>query len=434
MFSHLSLSFSFNFLLLIIGSVVVVGSPARPRALQPSSYDLPLTWNQFGFLANISFGTPPQQITTFVDWTWISQYVFSTTCHDDPNATYECFSKQQQLFNQSQSSTLLNESTSYPSRTWNPNHFFFYKNLTVDYISDILSIGPTSSRVVIQAADFSFDSTTSPYPLAGVYGLSPVFKSDNSMYPCMMPLQAADPDLLALESTQSPFYQAWTDGGWPEPIVAFHYCYNGSKDTNKSTCGGHDGLQTLGGSKPSLIDGEISWYDVELFPEVNTVDFVYEPALYNYWALKLTQLSLGDKVQGLNKSTGAGAIFDHASYGRGAPLSVNAYQELISMSGATPVTLESSLNNGNQSFYRVDCDKTKTLPPIKYRFAGPKKDWEITPSNYVDDVGNNTCVLNVRTLGDGDMIAGNFGETFAKDKYILFNFEKLKVGIADLRW
>ena len=204
-------------------------------------------------------------------------------------------------------------------------------------------------------------------------------------------------------------------------------------DTAKSTCGGHDALQSLGGYNDSLIDGDISWYDVELFPAVNNVDFVYKPGVYNYWTLKLTELSLGDKVQELNKSTGAGAIFDHASYGRGAALSVNAYRELISISGATPITLDSPPNNGNQSFYEVDCDKVDTLPSIKYQFGGVQRVWEIVPSNYVEKI-NNTCVLNIRTLGDGDMIAGNFGETFAKDKYVVFDFEKLKVGLAKLRW
>ena len=226
----------------------------------------------------------------------------------------------------------------------------------------------------------------------------------------------------------------WSDGVWPEPIIAFHYCYNGSVDIRKSSCGGHDAIQTFGGLHEHLIDGEISWYNNLVFPEVNNIDFIYGPPLYNYWALSLTQLSIGDKVQSLNKTVGAAAIFDHASYGRGAPLSVNAYQELVSLSKAKPLTLGTPLNNGNQSFYEVDCAKTGELPPIKYRFAGSHRDWEIIPKNYVESIGNNTCVLNVRVLGDGDMVAGNFGDTFAKDKYVIFDFLKLRVGLADIKW
>ena len=159
----------------------VFGSPAQPRAELASSFDLPLTWSSFGFLGNVSIGTPPQQITSFVDWTWISQYVFTTTCHEDKDKTFDCFAKEQAIYNQSRSSTFRNESALYPSRTWNPNHFFFYKNLTVDYASDIETVGPSSARLTIQAADFQFDLTKSPYPFAGVYGLSPVLKEDNSI-------------------------------------------------------------------------------------------------------------------------------------------------------------------------------------------------------------------------------------------------------------
>ena len=98
---------------------MVCGSPVPPRA----SFDLPLTWNEFGFLGNISLGTPPQRITSFVDWTWISQYVFTErSCHGDESRLYECFAKGQTVFNQSRSSTFQDQSASYPTRTWNPNH------------------------------------------------------------------------------------------------------------------------------------------------------------------------------------------------------------------------------------------------------------------------------------------------------------------------
>ena len=201
----------------------------------------------------------------------------------------------------------------------------------------------------------------------------------------------------------------------------------------KSTCKGYDGLETLGGYDRSLIDGDLVWYDIIFFPEVNNVDFVYEPAIYNYWTLNVTGLSLGDQVQALNQSTGAGAVMDHASYGRGAPLSANAYTELVSATAATPITLDSPPNNGNQSFYQVDCANVDTFPPIRYEFGGSERVWEIISSNYVEVV-NDTCVLNVRTLYDGDFVIGNFGETFAKDKYIVLDFEKNRVGLADLKW
>lgn len=166
---------------LIASFHVISGSPARSVVSQTASYDLPLMWNPFGFLSNVSIGTPPQQVTSFVDWTWISQYVFTTRCHGDSENTYGCFSKSQRIFNESLSSTFRYESSRFPSRTWNPNHFFFYKDLTVDYASDVETVGPSSARLTLQAADFQFDLSAAPYPFAGVFGLSPVFASDNRM-------------------------------------------------------------------------------------------------------------------------------------------------------------------------------------------------------------------------------------------------------------
>lgn len=149
------------------------------------SYDLPLTWNSFGFLSHVSVGTPAQELSVFVDWTWIGQYLLTTLCHGSSNDTFDCLSKQQTFFNQSQSSTFRNLTSRYGELSWDPNHFFFWKPLTVDIASDILTVGPSTSRVIIQAADFQFDETEYPFPFAGVFGLSPVLKTDNSMFLCI---------------------------------------------------------------------------------------------------------------------------------------------------------------------------------------------------------------------------------------------------------
>jgi hypothetical protein len=240
--------------------------------------------------------------------------------------------------------------------------------------------------------------------------------------------------LTIADPAQSTFYQAYQKGGWPSPLVAFHYCYNGSIDTTKSTCNGHDGIQTLGGYNKSLIKGGIEWHNLINFTAVNTVDFLYMPGFFDYWTVPLRSLSLGDELQALNQTSGAVATFDHASYGRGAPLSVNAYMNLVEKANGTKVVLASPPNNGAQDFYQFDCAVTASLPTIKYQFGDSSREWVIEPRNYVVDYQNGTCVLDVRTLGDGDFIIGNFGETFSKDKYILMNFEKRQVGIADLNW
>ena len=125
---------------------IVCGIPIPSRIQPPAgSFDLPLTWNEFGFLGNISLGTPPQPITSFVDWTWISQYVFTEeSCHGDEARLYECFAKEQPVFNRSQSSTFQDQSASYPSRTWNPNHVCCPESPSKQIVQLCISLSATS--------------------------------------------------------------------------------------------------------------------------------------------------------------------------------------------------------------------------------------------------------------------------------------------------
>jgi len=238
-------------------------------------------------------------------------------------------------------------------------------------------------------------------------------------------------------TTQSAFHQIWKNGGFKSPLTSFIYCYNGTGAPPRSVCNGYDGIQTLGGYREKNVKGKVHWFENFVFPPVNDVDFVYDPPIYNYWGLPVSSFKIGDEVQALNTSYKgqAGAIFDHASYGRGAPVSTNAYQKLIALTSAKPIQLteETRPNNGNQTDFAVDCTKVSSFPTLKYAFGSDPKEWVITPENYVEKV-NGACVLNVRTLGEGDFQIGNFGETFAKDKLVIFDFDKLKVGLADLTW
>lgn len=229
----------------------------------------------------------------------------------------------------------------------------------------------------------------------------------------------------------------WQGGAIPSPLTSFIYCYNGTGAPPRSVCGGHDGVQTLGGVKQQNIKGAVEWHDVISFPPVNVVDFVYSPYLGEYWTIPLTSMKIGDEAQALNTSYQghAAATFDHASYGVGAPMGEAGYHKLVSMVGGKPITLpkESRPNNGNQSDYSVDCSKVCTFPELKYSFGGSKREWVIRPENYVENI-NGTCVLNVRTLGNGTMQIGNFGKDFARDKVVQFDFATKRVGLSDLTW
>lgn len=169
-------------LLATLSSLVIAVPPRYDYGPIRERYDMPLTWTPFGFTSSITLGTPPQKLTTFVDWTWNSLYVVSTTCLNIENNKERCLVPEQQYFNQSKSKTFMDLAKQHPTQTWNPNHFFFNLNLTVDYSQDVENVGPVSALVRFQIADFQFKQQ-SVYPFGGVYGLSPVFKEQKSKYP-----------------------------------------------------------------------------------------------------------------------------------------------------------------------------------------------------------------------------------------------------------
>lgn len=145
-------------------------------------YDMALTWHPLGFTAQMGFGTPAQNITSFLDWTWNSQYLLTTLCKGSSTNTLDCLTPDQAFFNQSKSTTFKNLSAQYPSQTWNPNHFFFDLDLKVEYASDVQTIGPSKATVRLQAGDAQFRQPATQ-SLDGVFGLSPVFPVQNCESP-----------------------------------------------------------------------------------------------------------------------------------------------------------------------------------------------------------------------------------------------------------
>lgn len=165
----------------LLYAVVAFSSPHGGPSTQ--GYRMHLTRDPtFGFLGNVSVGSPPQTITSFVDWTWISLYVVTDVCDGQSGNPLRCLSPQQHYFNELTSSTFESQHSLYPSRTWNPNEFFGSIDFTVDYASDVVAIGPSTSRITLQTSDLLpgiFTSTV--FPFTGIFGLSPVFSTDNGM-------------------------------------------------------------------------------------------------------------------------------------------------------------------------------------------------------------------------------------------------------------
>jgi hypothetical protein len=398
------------------------GPGLRPRGWKrdcdkADRYDMPITWNPSGFVSVMSMGTPKTEIPVLVDWTWISQMTISPKCYGefDPEA---CHFPGQPAWDPRTSESYKNLSEVYDRRSWKPNHFFFEDPLDVEYGSDSVQLGPVASETVVQLTDIQFNVSAYgfPFPFAGVFGLSPVFEGDDRDY-------------------QSTFYQQVKQGLWKNGLSGWVHCYS---EELKPVCDGNDGIQSFGGIREDLIKGnKIWWYKTQKFTDVNKFNFIYDPAVYNYWGIELDTLTIGDEQQpvtGTSNSSGKGAIMDHASYGRGLPLSENAYDRLVEITQGTPVELEEPINNGEQAFYAVDCDEVANFPVVTYKFTGHGKAWSVKPEDYVEKTEDGRCILNARTHASGDEFLGNFGDTFLKDKYVVFDFVKNRVGLADIQW
>lgn len=145
------------------------------------TYDLPLEWNPFGFLSKIGIGSTNFQMPIFVDWTWIGQIVTTPRCYGSYNPT-ACLDAKQIQWDPRTSQSFVNQSTVYADRSWNPNHFFFTFPMNIDYGTDSLHVGPVSGETTLQLTDLIFkqDNLGGAFPFTGIFGLSPVFKGDNS--------------------------------------------------------------------------------------------------------------------------------------------------------------------------------------------------------------------------------------------------------------
>jgi hypothetical protein len=118
-------------LVLLLSSGTALGLPYNAGSATTYSqtkrsgitYDLPLTHSPFGLLTNISFGTPAQTFSTFVDWTWVGFHTFTSKCLGQSNNAAQCFLPSQKYFHEDQSSTWKNLSAEFAPRVWNPNHF-----------------------------------------------------------------------------------------------------------------------------------------------------------------------------------------------------------------------------------------------------------------------------------------------------------------------
>lgn len=175
---------------LLAGAVQAVpaGVPPPSKELEQRGWwpwglqwDMPCDWTPNGFMGDVSFGSPKDNLRVFVDWTWVSLLVMTPRCWGEYNPS-ACLHPKQETFDPRKSSSFKNLSSEYQDRTWRPNHFFFEDPAHVTIGADKLQVGPVNSEIVAQLTDLTFDvgARGFPYPFQAIYGMSPVFNGDPS--------------------------------------------------------------------------------------------------------------------------------------------------------------------------------------------------------------------------------------------------------------
>lgn len=164
---------------LVTQSLAAPIDPCSP----PAGIDVPMIRDPiFGYLGNVTIGSPAQQITMFYDWTWTSPYFLSATCSNDTAKASDCFSSTQQLFHQDMSSSFLNMTTEFPDQSYYPNEFL-PAPFEVQYGTDLMEMGSTSSYVTIQLSDIELGLLTQmPLEFGGIMGLMPTFPNTNCKF------------------------------------------------------------------------------------------------------------------------------------------------------------------------------------------------------------------------------------------------------------
>ncbi|KAL2758017.1 hypothetical protein ACRALDRAFT_1092086 [Sodiomyces alcalophilus JCM 7366] len=404
---------------LLAGSAeAAVARPLETRQgpVAADRWDMPVDYTPFGNLATVELGVPGQEVTVFLDWTWANNFIQTPRCYGQWDREL-CMSDMMATYDPRNSSTFVNVTDVYPRQQWFPNHFFFTEPSTVDHGIDSVQLGPVRSPVINQFSDTMFDMTQFFLPFTVVFGMSPTLPGQDDSY-------------------DATFYQQYKQGLWKEPLVGYVWCYDEGKI---AACGGNDAIQSWGGYRKDLVKGKVFWYDNVVFPDINEISYIWDPPFLNYWATPLQDLWIGDELQptvATSENSGKGAVFNHATFGRGIPLTQNAYNKLIQIVGGEELHLDdpTAVNNGEQQLYSVSCEKINSYPPVKYQFVGHDKVWKVPAKHYIDQLEDGTCVLNARVTSDGDKFLGSFGDQFLKDKQIIFDFENLKVGLAEIKW
>jgi hypothetical protein len=398
---------------------------------------VPARWDHYGYLFNVTVGSPPQNITMLSDMTWMALFVRSGGCMGQFNPEF-CTAEGQSMFNERESDTFRN--TSFAQSMWPVTAFA--PNFTVDYGRDHVCIGQICSKdTLMQVSDFPYPGSAVPVvSFGGIYGLAP-------------------PPAVRAETSEPANYQAWKDGKMGA-LVGWHTC---DVLESKSSCQGGDAQLVFGGTDTAMYDTEkMQSYRIQNPEWLSDAFYPATPPRSNYWSvplsgmwIKTTNANISKNYAVPFKAVSGGkktlplAVVDEGSEGLGAPLSLNAYRYLVKHTKAkvaSSTIVENILaqgstgyNTGEQDWYTVPCDGLTDYPDLVYQLDGGKQ-YTIPPSDYVTRLTNtlgSVCYLNINVWRFGRTKTGNakvilLGKAFLKRHYLTLNFEERTFGLAPL--
>ncbi|SCV41999.1 fusarin C cluster-peptidase [Fusarium fujikuroi] len=364
---------------------------------------IPAKWDVYGYLFNVTVGSPPQNITMLSDMTWMAPFVRSGRCLSQFNPEL-CVAQGQSFFNEHDSTTFGN--TTFAQATWPVTAFA--PNFTVDYGRDKFCIGNICNKdTLMQVSDFPYPGSVVPViPFGGIFGLAPTPKT--------------------ITATSEPVnFQAWKNGNMG-PLVGWHTC---EVLKSAASCQGGDAQLVFGGTDTTMYSAKkIQSYEIQNPEWLSDAFYPSTPPRSNYWT-----------------------VVDEGSEGLGAPLSLNGYKYLVrhikSAKLASKAIVQniqqqgsSGYNTANQDWYTVSCDGLDEFPNLVYQLDGRKK-YTISPGDYVTkltDMPGSVCYLNVNVwkygrTENGDARVVLLGKAFLKRKYLVLNFEERSFGLAPLR-
>ncbi|RAH68507.1 eukaryotic aspartyl protease [Aspergillus aculeatinus CBS 121060] len=413
------------------------------------SVSVPANWNGFGYLFNITVGTPPQSLTVLSDWAWVTLFTRSARCEGRYDPAH-CVAAGQSYFDERASTSYSNQ-TILPRLRWDTS--LYSPDFTVNYATDTVCINHpdntshicTTPSTTIQVSDFPFAGHyVPPVPFGGIFGLAPVIPGLNATY-------------------HPTHYQAWKQGRAGAQI-GFNSC---AKLSSKRFCHGGDAKFVFGGTDPSLYDADqVIWYPIVTPPWLGDEMFLpIKPSIWNFWATRWTGGWIvepeprpdGEKRWSSSSSSSSPtnyalitplAVLDDGSEGLGVPVTARQYAELVRRTGgrkadaATRAAIaaqwtSSTTGMATQDWYVVDC-ATDGRPELVYEFDR-RGNYSVGAQEYVQKIyETGECYLNAHVwehsrTESGDATVISVGDGILKGLYVVLDFERNVFGLAPLK-